>query len=62
VSFGVLFLPMSIWFAYVDWQRNWGKSLVLFAVSMFFLKLGLTRNPDSWITMIDDLGGDRSDQ
>ena len=31
VSFGVLFLPMSIWFAYTDWSRNWIKSIVIFA-------------------------------
>jgi hypothetical protein len=60
VVFGLLFLPMSILFAYKDWERYWIRSSILFVVSMVFLWWGLSRNENSWVTMIDDLdAGDR---
>ena len=59
VCLGLLFLPVAIWFAYANWRRNWGQSLVLLAVGLWFLKLGLSRDEDSWISSIDDLGGPR---
>lgn len=60
VAFGLLFLPMAILFAYKSWERYWGRSIVLFVVSIVFLWLGLSRNENSWVTMIDDLdAGDR---
>lgn len=60
VVFGLLFLPMAILFAYKSWTRYWGRATVLFVVSLAFLWLGLSRNENSWVTMIDDLDvGDR---
>ena len=60
VTFGLLFLPMSILFAFKSWERYWTRSVVLFVVSIVFLWLGLSRNENSWVTMIDDLdAGDR---
>jgi hypothetical protein len=53
VSFGVLFLPLAVWFA---WRRFWGQSIALFLVSGVFLKLGLSRDENSWIAAIDELG------
>jgi hypothetical protein len=58
VMFGILFLPMSVWFAYVSWRRNWGNALALFSISMLFFRLGLSRDDDSWISSIDDLHND----
>lgn len=59
VTFGALFLPMAIWFAYMNWHRYWDRSLILFAVSTAFLWLGLSRREDSWMSAIDELSGDR---
>jgi hypothetical protein len=60
VSFGLMFLPMAILFAYKNWSRYWGRVVVLGAVSIAFLWLGLSRNERSWVTMVDDLdAGDR---
>jgi hypothetical protein len=56
VLFGVLFLPMAAWFAYVNWHRYWRDSLALLIIGIVFLRLGLSRNEDSWISTIDDLG------
>jgi hypothetical protein len=53
VAFGVLFLPLAIWFA---WRGYWGQSLALFLVAAVFLKLGLSRDESSWISAIDELG------
>jgi hypothetical protein len=55
VSFGLLFLPMSIWFGHRDWHRYWGRSLVLLIVSAAFLWVALSRRPESWVSVIDDL-------
>lgn len=60
VAFGLLFLPMAILFAYKSWERYWLRSSILLVVSILFLWFGLSRNENSWVTMIDDLGaGDR---
>lgn len=60
VMFGLLFLPMAILFAYKSWERYWLRSSVLVVVSVMFLWFGLSRNENSWVTMIDDLdAGDR---
>ena len=56
VSFGLLFLPLSIWFVYRDWQRYWGKCVALLLASAVFLWLGLSRRDDSWVSRIGDLG------
>lgn len=59
VGLGLLFLPLAVWFAYASWRRYWGQSLVLFGIAVWFLKIGLSRNEDSWISTIDDLGDHR---
>ena len=59
VTFGVLFLPMACWFAYVDVRRYWIDALALVATSLAFLKWGLTRDEGSWIAAIDELDGGR---
>ena len=60
VAFGLLFLPMAVLFAYKSWERYWLRSIVLLVVSVVFLWLGLSRNENSWVAMIDDLdAGDR---
>lgn len=56
VIFAVLFLPMAIWFAYANWRRYWGESLVLMSISILFLRLALSRDEDSWLSTIDELG------
>ncbi|MDB4877238.1 MAG: hypothetical protein JWM41_3684 [Gemmatimonadetes bacterium] len=53
VTFGVLFLPLALWFA---WRRFWGQAVALLLVSAAFLKLGLSRDEDSWLAAIDELG------
>ena len=58
VLFGLLFLPMAIFFAYESWTRYWGRATVLGVVSVVFLWLGLSRNENSWVTMVDDLEAD----
>lgn len=55
VMFGLLFLPMAALFAYKGFERYWARSLVLFIVSIVFLWLGLSRDENSWVTMVDDL-------
>lgn len=57
VSFGLLFLPMACWFAYSNFHRYWIDALALFVISVVFLRWGLTRDEDSWMSVIDDLGG-----
>lgn len=52
VSFGLIFLPMAVWFA---WKRYWGNAAALFLVSVMFLKLGTSRDDDSWMSAIDEL-------
>ena len=55
VAFGLLFLPMAVLFAYKSWERYWLRSIVLLVVSIVFLWLGLSRDENSWVAMIDDL-------
>lgn len=56
VMFAVLFLPLAIWFAYANFRRYWGESLVLISVSLLFLRLAFSRDDDSWLAAIDELG------
>ena len=58
VTLGGLFLPLALWFAYVNWHRYWGNALGLLIVGVVFLRIGLNRDEDSWLSTIDDLGGD----
>ncbi|HVX38686.1 MAG TPA: hypothetical protein VHB25_03850 [Gemmatimonadaceae bacterium] len=56
VMFAVLFLPMAIWFAYANWRRYWGESLVLISVSILFLRWAFSRDEHSLLAAIDELG------
>jgi hypothetical protein len=56
ISFGVLFLPLGLWFAYRSVTRYWGQALVLLIVSVVFLRLGFSKDEDSWMAAIDELG------
>ena len=56
VLFGLLFLPMAFWFAYANFRRYWIDATALFVIAVVFLRWGLTRNEDSWMATIDDLG------
>jgi hypothetical protein len=58
VTLGILFLPLAIWFAYANWHRYWGNALALAIVGLVFLRVGLNRDEDSWLSSIDDLGDD----
>jgi hypothetical protein len=55
VTFGCLFLPLAGLFLYRDWLRYWPQALILAAVAIWFIRVGLSRNEDSWIAMIDEL-------
>ena len=44
---------MAIWFF---WKAYWGSAIAVLVLSAISLKLGLTRDADSWMSMIDDLG------
>jgi hypothetical protein len=53
VVFGIIFLPMAIWFF---WKMYWGSGIAVGVLSAISLKLGLARDADSWMSMIDELG------
>lgn len=55
VTFGLLFLPMSAWFAHRGFSRYWLESIALLLIGLMFLRLGLSRRENSWIALIDDL-------
>ena len=57
IVLGMLFLPLSIWFAYSNWHKYLGDAISLLIVAALFLRYGFTRDEDSWIAAIDDLGG-----
>ncbi len=60
VAFGLVFIPIALWFAFAKEHRYFGRAIVLLVASVVFLWLGLSRREDSWITMIDELdAGDR---
>lgn len=54
---GVLFLPLSIWFAHASWSRFWPRATGLFIFSLLFLWLALDRRADGPLAAIDDLSG-----
>lgn len=51
-TFGLIFLPMGIWFA---WKAYWGNAVALGLIAVVFLRLGLSRDENSWMSAIDDL-------
>ncbi|HEY5060705.1 MAG TPA: hypothetical protein VII52_04165 [Gemmatimonadaceae bacterium] len=53
VVLGIIFLPMAIWFF---WKTYWGSAIAVLVLSAGSLRLGLTRDADSWMSMIDELG------
>jgi hypothetical protein len=53
VVLGIIFLPMGIWFF---WKTYWVSGIAVLVLSALSLKLGLTRDPDSLMSMIDELG------
>lgn len=53
VVVGIIFLPMAIWFF---WKMYWGRAMAILVLSAISLRLGLTRDTDSWMSMIDELG------
>ena len=60
VSLGGLFLPLAVWFSYVNLHRYWGDVLGLLVVSFAFLKIGLSRDDDGFMAAIDELGAGRA--
>lgn len=61
VIFGVMFLPWSLFIVYRDPARYWLQSVILLALSVYALRLGLSRDEDSWLSAIDDLHSDKPD-
>lgn len=59
VTFGGLFLPLAVWFA---WKRYWGQAIAVGVVAVVFLRTGLSRDEDSWIAAIDELGRSTPDK
>lgn len=53
--FGVLFLPLAIWFAHSNWRRYWFHSAGLALVGAVFLWLALGRSP--FIDALDQASG-----
>lgn len=53
VVVGIIFLPTAIWFF---WKAYWGSAIAVLVVAAISLKLGLTRDEDSWMSIIDELG------
>jgi hypothetical protein len=45
-----------LWFAWRDIGRYWGEALALLVVGGVFLRIGISRDEDSWIAAIDELG------
>jgi hypothetical protein len=55
VMFGLLFLPMAVWFAHRGFSRYWLEATALALVGLLFLRLGLSKKDNSWLSLIDDL-------
>jgi hypothetical protein len=55
VMFGVLFLPMAVWFAHRGLSRYWLEASALLVIGLVFLRLGLSKKDNSWMSLIDDL-------
>jgi len=53
--FGLLFLPMGVWFAHRGFSRYWLEASVLVIIGILFLRLGLSKKDNSWVSLIDDL-------
>lgn len=59
VCFGLLFLPAAAWFAHRGITQYWLQVIVLAAVGVAFLRLGLSKNENSWVALLDDLATSR---
>jgi hypothetical protein len=55
VMFGLLFLPMAIWFAHKGFAHYWLETTALVVIGILFLRLGLSKKDNSWLALIDDL-------
>jgi hypothetical protein len=55
VMFGLLFLPMAVWFAHRGFSRYWLEASALLIIGLMFLRLGLSKRDNSWMSLIDDL-------
>ena len=55
VMFGLLFLPMAGWFVHRGFARYWLEASALTIVGLVFLRLGLSKKDNSWLSLIDDL-------
>lgn len=55
VMFGILFLPMAAWFAHRGLSRYWLQASALVVIGLVFLRLGLSKKDNSWLSLIDDL-------
>jgi len=55
VMFGLLFLPMAVWFAHRGFSRYWLEASALAIIGLMFLRLGLSKKDNSWLSLIDDL-------
>jgi hypothetical protein len=55
VLFGLLFLPMAFWFAHRGFSRYWLQTSALLVIGIVFLRLGLSKKDNSWLSLIDDL-------
>jgi hypothetical protein len=53
--FGLLFLPMAIWFAHKSFSHYWLETTALVVIGILFLRLGLSKKDNSWLALIDDL-------
>jgi hypothetical protein len=60
VMFGLLFLPMAVWFAHRGFSRYWLESTALLVIGLVFLRLGLSKKDNSWLALIDDLERSRN--
>jgi hypothetical protein len=60
VMFGLLFLPMAVWFAHRGFSRYWLEAITLFLIGLMFLRLGLSKRDNSWVALIDDLERSRN--
>jgi hypothetical protein len=60
ICFGLLFLPLGLWFAFRSFPRYVGQSLALIAVSLVFLRVGVSKEENSWMAAIDELGDDQN--
>jgi hypothetical protein len=55
VTFGLMFVPAAFWLAHRGLAKYWPQSFILLLIAIAFLRLGMSRRENSWITLMDDL-------